>query len=72
MKLFQKIFAGNTLYYPGCLTKFAGIELADNYQKILNLEGIEFITLKDEEFCCGSPVKNAGATKTLQQLAKKI
>ncbi len=71
MKIFNKIFPGNTLYYPGCLTKFAGKELARRYQKILQAEKIEFITLADQEVCCGSPIKNAGAKKVFKELAEK-
>ncbi len=70
MKLFKKIFKGNTLYYPGCLTKFVGKDFAERYKKILEKEGIEFITLKDKEFCCGSPVRNAGGKEAFKKLAK--
>lgn len=63
-KLLKKIseLGGNTLYYPGCLTKFAAPELADNYRKILNQIGIDFIEIPEFK-CCGGPVFNAGYTK---------
>lgn len=71
MKIFKKIFRGNTLYYPGCLTKFALKEIQDNYEEILRREGIDFIKLSDKELCCGSPVKNAGGEKLFKELALK-
>jgi|SaaInlV_200m_DNA_2_1039689.scaffolds.fasta_scaffold00201_39 heterodisulfide reductase subunit D len=71
MKIFKKIWGGNTLYYPGCLTKFVCKDQMEKYKKILSLEGIDFIMLKDNELCCGSPVKNAGAKKVFEELARK-
>jgi len=71
MKILKKIFRGNTLYYPGCLTKFALKDIQDNYEDILKREGIDFIKLTDKELCCGSPVKNAGGEKLFKQAARK-
>lgn len=71
MKIFKKMWGGNTLYYPGCLTKFASKDQMEKYKKILKEEGIDFIMLKDKEMCCGSPVKNAGAKDVFLDLAKK-
>ncbi len=71
MGIFNKIFKGNTLYYPGCLTKFALKDILEKYKKILEKEGIDFIMLGDKELCCGSPIKNAGADKDFEDLARK-
>ena len=71
MKLFKKLLAGNTLYYPGCLTKFVAKEILDKYRKLLEREGVDYIELSDKEVCCGSPVKNAGADNEFKELAKK-
>lgn len=71
MNILKKIFRGNTLYYPGCLTKFALKEIQDNYEEILRREGIDFIKLSDKELCCGSPVKNAGGDKLFREMALK-
>ena len=61
---------GNILYYPGCLTKhMLGAEL-ENYKKILNRLGVDFIILPDE-LCCGSPALNAGYEKDARSLARK-
>jgi len=65
------LFSGNTLYYPGCLTKFVAKDLEENYKKILNKIGIDFIMLKDLEVCCGNPVLNAGHEKETKELAEK-
>jgi len=71
MSLFKKIFKGNTLYYPGCLTKFVAKELGDNYRKILRRIGIDFIELSDLEVCCGSPALKAGYFDDFKNLAEK-
>ncbi|HHX58289.1 MAG TPA: (Fe-S)-binding protein [Candidatus Moranbacteria bacterium] len=71
MGFLNKLFAGNTLYYPGCLTKFATKDLVENYKQILKWEGIDFIMLKDKEVCCGSPIKNAGSKQVFSELAQK-
>ncbi|MGC8812542.1 MAG: heterodisulfide reductase-related iron-sulfur binding cluster [Candidatus Aenigmatarchaeota archaeon] len=71
MKFFDKIRGGNILYYPGCLTKFVAKELGENYRKILRSIGIDFIELKDLEFCCGSPALNAGYKEDAKNLAEK-
>jgi heterodisulfide reductase subunit D len=71
MKIFNKIFKGNTLYYPGCLTKFVLKDIQNKYEEVLKKQGIDFIVLKDKELCCGSPVKNAGAEKEFKELAEK-
>jgi Fe-S oxidoreductase len=68
-KLLQKIssIGGNTIYYPGCLTKFAGKDIEENYRKILSSLEIEFITLPEFK-CCGSPVLSAGYKKDYDKL----
>jgi Fe-S oxidoreductase len=71
MSFISKLFSGNILYYPGCLTKYVAKDLEENYKKILNKIGIDFITLKDLEFCCGNPVLNAGHEKEAKELAEK-
>jgi len=70
-KVFEKLLNRNVLYYPGCLTKFALKDKEDNYKKILTKLGIDFIMLKDEELCCGSPILNAGYTKDFENLREK-
>lgn len=71
MALFKKLFAGNVLFYPGCLTKFVGKDIEKNYKKILSKIGVDFITLRDLEVCCGSPILNAGYNEEAKKLAKK-
>lgn len=57
------------MYYPGCLTKFVLKQEAENYKKILIAMGIDWIMLPNE-FCCGSPVFNAGYESEGIKLAK--
>ncbi len=63
--------SGNTLYYPGCLTKFVLKDCKKNYEQLLEKMGINFIELGDLENCCGSPVLNAGYEKDFKDLIKK-
>lgn len=61
----------NVLYYPGCLTKFVGKNVLDNYVKILNTIKLDFIMLKDLEVCCASPIINSGNEKEAKDLIFK-
>jgi len=61
----------NILYYPGCLIKFVGTELEENYKKILSAAGIDFIQLHELELCCGSPILNAGHIREAEEIAEK-
>lgn len=60
----------NVLYYPGCLTKYVLKAELDNYRKILNKIGVDFIMLLNE-LCCGSPALNAGYETEGIKLARK-
>jgi len=73
MSIFDKLkkASGNTLYYPGCLTKFVAKDIDANYKKLLEMCGEDFIVLADKEVCCGSPVLNAGFPEDFDNLAQK-
>jgi len=71
MKIFEKILGGNTLYYPGCLTKFVAKEFKEKYEKILRKIGIDFIELSELEKCCGSPALKAGYLEDFKKLAEE-
>jgi len=71
MSFISKIFSGNTLYYPGCLSKYIAKDLVENYRNLLKKERVDFIELADLEVCCGSPVKNAGLREEFEKLARK-
>lgn len=71
MGIFDRFKGGNVLYYPGCLTKVAAPEIEENYKKILEKIGVDFIVLKDLERCCGSPVLNAGYKDDFNKLIEQ-
>lgn len=71
MKILEKLLGKNTLYYPGCLTKFVAKNLEEDYKKILTKLGVDFIVLKDKEVCCGSPALKAGYANDFCNLAQK-
>src|SRR3989344_6936731 len=60
----------NTLYYPGCLTKFVLKKEFDNYRRILDALGVDYILIP-EELCCGMPALNAGYENEARKLARK-
>ena len=72
-KIFDMLKGMNsqTLYYPGCMLKNVMTQEQENYKKIFNLLGIDFVMLPNNEVCCGSPVINAGYRKEAKNLAKK-
>jgi Fe-S oxidoreductase len=71
-KIFKKILesTGNTLYYPGCTTKFMLPEIEANYEQILRALKVNFVKIKDFN-CCGGPVINAGYEKDFIDIIKK-
>lgn len=71
MNFLERLTRRNTLYYPGCLTKFAAKELSERYQRILRKIGVDFIMLPNAELCCGSPLINAGHPDTAKEMAEK-
>lgn len=70
LKDFVKKLSGNVLYFPGCLTKEVLKKEFDNYKEIFNKLGINYITLSNEESCCGLPVLNAGYRKDARKVAQ--
>ena len=71
MKILDRIFKGNTLYYPGCATKFAAPFLLDKYEQLLKEIGVDYIKLNNLENCCGSPALNAGYRKEFLEIVEK-
>lgn len=71
-KLLDKFasMGGNTLYYPGCMSRFAAPEYVENYRKILQKMEVDFIEIPEFN-CCGSPVVNAGFEEDFIGLIKK-
>ena len=67
----EKLAGSNTLYYPGCVTRYALPEVGKRYEDLLRRAGIDFIVLPGEMVCCGSPVKRAGYAADFDALKKK-
>jgi heterodisulfide reductase subunit D len=72
-KLLDKILGmvSNTLYYPGCLTKYSEPFIQENYEKLLKKLEIDYILLKEQELCCGSPALRAGYKQDFNDIKKK-
>lgn len=49
-----------TIYFPGCLSSYREIEIAQATAKVLNILGIKFNILGTEEHCCGNPMLMMG------------
>lgn len=71
MGILEGLMGSNTLYYPGCLTKFVFRDIEENYKKILRGIGIDYIMLRDFEVCCGSPAYSFGYDEDSKDIAKK-
>lgn len=71
MNFLEKLTRKNTLFYPGCLTKFAAKDIGEKYQKVLRKLGIDFIMLPNVELCCGSPVVSGGHPEMAKEIAEK-
>ena len=67
----QALLPEKTLFYPGCITKFTLSDIEDNYTEILKLLNINFIKLKEIEYCCGSPILNAGYKEEFREIIEK-
>ncbi|RLI46744.1 (Fe-S)-binding protein [Candidatus Bathyarchaeota archaeon] len=60
----------DTAYFVGCTTAYRRPEIADATVKILNIAGVNFMTLNPEEWCCGSPALRVGRRNLFLKLAK--
>lgn len=69
--LFDGLKGGNTLYYPGCITKFVLRDKQKKYEELLKRLGIDYIKLPDVELCCGISVLNAGYVEDFEALKEK-
>lgn len=67
---FLKNLGKNTVYYPGCLTRYVLQGEFENYKKILEYLKVDFLLLPEIN-CCGSPVLNAGYEQEARKLARK-
>jgi Fe-S oxidoreductase len=59
------------LYFVGCTSSYRRKEIAIANARVLNAAGIPFNILKEEEFCCGSPMLRTGDTKSFEELLNK-
>ncbi len=59
------------VYYVGCTSSYRRKEMAIAAARILNASGVPFRILKDDEFCCGSPILRTGDIKTFKDLLNK-
>lgn len=61
---------GKTLYYPGCLTRYALEPVITKYKALLSDLGVDYKTI-DELACCGAPLLNAGYAKDFAEIKSK-
>ncbi len=59
------------LYYIGCTSSYRRKEMAIATARILNAAGISFNILRDEEYCCGSPILRTGELDTFEQVLNR-
>jgi len=56
------------VYFPGCMATYRQKKTAESTIKLLKKAGLDFITLGEDEWCCGSILLRTGNEK----LAKKV
>lgn len=54
--------AKKVLYHPGCVSRIFLKNIVKNYEAILKMIGVGFVSMEDNKllFCCGKPLLNAG------------
>jgi heterodisulfide reductase subunit D len=60
----------NTIYFPGCLSTYREQEVAQTTAKVLNILGIKFNVLGEDEQCCGNPMLMVGNLFLARDLAR--
>ncbi len=60
-----------TVYFVGCTSSYRRKEIAVSTARILKAARIPFTILREEEFCCGSPVLRTGNVKAFQEYLNK-
>lgn len=71
LKIFGRKIFGNTVFFKGCMISHICPELAENYRKVLDFLGIDFIELPREP-CCGMPLLNAGFTRAHEKQVQRL
>jgi Fe-S oxidoreductase len=59
------------VYFPGCSASYVEKGIARATGKILNKAGIDFMTLGDNDSCCGHPVATCGMLDEAKAIARK-
>ena len=59
------------LYFVGCTSSYRRKEMAIAAARIMQTAEIPFNILRDEEYCCGSPVLRTGDVKTFEEYLNK-
>ena len=59
-----------TIYFVGCTSSYRQQNIAQATVKIFKSLGIEFGILKEDEWCCGSPLLRTGQRKLASEVAK--
>ncbi|HID09218.1 TPA: (Fe-S)-binding protein, partial [Candidatus Micrarchaeota archaeon] len=61
----------NTAFFRGCMVRAAYPEIGERWIRVLKRLGINAIVLPEER-CCGSPLRNAGATEEYEENGRAL
>ncbi len=61
----------DVVYFPGCSAAYAEKEIARATAKILNKAGVDFMTLGENDGCCGHPLAVVGMIDEAKEVARK-
>jgi Fe-S oxidoreductase len=59
------------LYFVGCTSSYRRKEMAIAAGRILNVAGVPFNILENDEYCCGSPIFRTGDINTFKDFVNK-
>jgi heterodisulfide reductase subunit D len=65
---FAKRKGGKIAYFAGCTSLYRMKNLAENSARILDSLGLAWITLGEDEWCCGSPLLRTGQMALAEKL----
>jgi Fe-S oxidoreductase len=68
--VFSAVSQGNTLFYPGCITRLFLRDIYENYKELFSDLGMDCLILNDLS-CCGAPLLNAGYQKDFDEVVNQ-
>ncbi len=62
----------DVVFWAGCTSSYRRMEIAQATVRLLNIMGIDFMILGEDEICCGSPIYQTGQYDKAKTQAKNV